>query len=240
MAMSKFSKSATALPPRGPTCGVTIVTRTITARQIAEQLPNLNSRKRSGKKYLAFLFEEINALKRHLKPEKSASSKQNTKEGWTILSTEINLNTSSDEGEKQEYLFTSSKPFSSRKTKLAKSSHPTTGLVVSLIVNNEEHLLRALADTVASSSIILEAYNSAPFIKTDDNNTTTWSIKGAKFTKTKMGYSCDIFTPRVQSQETNVSFLGISCKLLFWVVKHIWYDYGPRSPWRIRHHHELQ
>jgi ribosomal protein S15P/S13E len=35
----------------------------------------------SGKKYLAFLFEEINALKRHLKPEKSASSKQNTKEG---------------------------------------------------------------------------------------------------------------------------------------------------------------
>jgi hypothetical protein len=36
---------------------------------------------------------------------------------------------------------------------------------VSLIVNSEEHLLRALADTGASSSIILEAYTSAPFIK---------------------------------------------------------------------------
>jgi hypothetical protein len=34
-----------------------------------------------GKKYLAFLFEEINALKRQLKPEKTASSKKSTKEG---------------------------------------------------------------------------------------------------------------------------------------------------------------
>jgi hypothetical protein len=31
---------------RGPTCGVTIVTRTTTTRLIAEQLPNSNSRKR--------------------------------------------------------------------------------------------------------------------------------------------------------------------------------------------------
>jgi hypothetical protein len=40
---------------------------------------------------------------------------------------------------------------------------------VSLIVNDEEHLLRALADVGASSSI-LEAYTSAtfPFIKTDE------------------------------------------------------------------------
>jgi hypothetical protein len=44
------------------------------------------------------------------------------------------------------------------------------------MVNNEEHLLRALADIDASiSSIILEAYTSAPFIKTDDNNKATWS-----------------------------------------------------------------
>jgi hypothetical protein len=34
-----------------------------------------------GKKSLAFLFEEINALKRQLKPEKSASSKKRNKEG---------------------------------------------------------------------------------------------------------------------------------------------------------------
>jgi hypothetical protein len=38
-------------------------------------------------------------------------------------------------------------------------------LVVSLIVKKEELLLRALADTGASSIIILEAYNSEPFIK---------------------------------------------------------------------------
>jgi hypothetical protein len=34
-----------------------------------------------GKKSLAFLFEEINALKKQLKPEKTASSKKITKEG---------------------------------------------------------------------------------------------------------------------------------------------------------------
>jgi hypothetical protein len=64
-------------------------------------------------------------------------------------------------------------------------------LVVSLIVNNEEHLLRALADTgVSISSIILEAYGSAiwPFIKTDDSNTTTWSTMGGKFTTNKTGF----------------------------------------------------
>jgi hypothetical protein len=48
-----------------------------------------------------------------LKPEKTASSKKRKAE--FILSTEINLTTSSDEGENQEYLFTSSKPFRSRK-----------------------------------------------------------------------------------------------------------------------------
>jgi hypothetical protein len=58
---------------------------------------------------------------------------------------------------------------------------------VSLIVNNEEHLPRALANTGASSSIIFEVYTSAPFIKTDDNNTTTWSTMGGKFTTSKTG-----------------------------------------------------
>jgi hypothetical protein len=59
---------------------------------------------------------------------------------------------------------------------------------VSLIVNNEEHLLRELADTGASSSIILEAYTSAPFIKTDDSNTATWSTMGGEFTKNITGF----------------------------------------------------
>jgi hypothetical protein len=105
-------------------------------------------------------------------------------------------------------LFTSSKPFSSRKTKLAKSSHPTTELVVSLIVNNEEHLLRALADTGASSSIILEAYTSAHSSK----QMTVIQPPGVQWViillQLKLRYVCDIFTPRVQPQETN--FLGIS------------------------------
>jgi hypothetical protein len=43
-----------------------------------------------------------------------------------------------------------------------------------------------LADTGTSSSIILEAYSSAPFIKTDDKNTTNWSTMGGK-TTTKTG-----------------------------------------------------
>jgi hypothetical protein len=34
-----------------------------------------------GKKYLAFLIEEINAFKRQLKPEKTANNKKSTKEG---------------------------------------------------------------------------------------------------------------------------------------------------------------
>jgi hypothetical protein len=67
------------------------------------------------------------------------------------------------------------------------SPYPTTELVVSLVLKNEEHLLRALADTGASSSITLEVYTSAPFIKTDDSNTTTWSTMGYKFTTTKTG-----------------------------------------------------
>jgi hypothetical protein len=48
------------------------------------------------KKSLAFLFEEINALKKQLqlKPEKTASSKKRKAE--SILSTEINLTTSCD------------------------------------------------------------------------------------------------------------------------------------------------
>jgi hypothetical protein len=66
-----------------------------------------------GKKQLAscFLLEEINALKRQLKPEKTVSSKKRKAE--SILSTEINLTTSCDEAE--EYYFDSSKPFSTSK-----------------------------------------------------------------------------------------------------------------------------
>jgi hypothetical protein len=65
---------------------------------------------------------------------------------------------------------------------------PTTYFTIaSFIVNNEDHLLRALADTGTSNSIILEAYNSVPFFKADDNNSTTLSTMGGKFTTTKTG-----------------------------------------------------
>jgi hypothetical protein len=72
----------------------------------------------SGKKCLviSFLFEDIDERKSQLKPEKTASSKKRKAE--SILSTEINLTTNSNEGENKEYLFTSCKPFSSSKTKL--------------------------------------------------------------------------------------------------------------------------
>jgi hypothetical protein len=50
---------------------------------------------------------------------------------------------------------------------IAKSSHPTVALVVSIIVNNKDHLPKALSDIGASSSIIIESYISAQFIKTE-------------------------------------------------------------------------
>jgi hypothetical protein len=76
-----------------------------------------------GKKSLALLFKEINALKSQLKLEKTTSKKKKNKE--SLISSEINLTTSSDEDTGDEYLFSSSKPLSSSKTKIAKSSHPT-------------------------------------------------------------------------------------------------------------------
>ena len=132
---------------------------------------------------MTFLFEQINAIKRQLKPAKIAASKKRKVE--SLLSTEINLTTSSDEDE--EYFSTSPNFFRSSKPKLAKTSHPTSELVVSLTVNQEEHLLRALADTGASSSIILEAYTSRHLIKNDDENKTTWSTMGGQFTTDKSG-----------------------------------------------------
>jgi hypothetical protein len=47
---------------------------------------------------LCFSFEEINTLKKKLKPDKTASNKKTTRNTESLFSTEINLNTSSDEG----------------------------------------------------------------------------------------------------------------------------------------------
>jgi hypothetical protein len=66
------------------------VTRTTTTRLIAEQSPNLNSRKRLFLKpkldperslWPSLLFEKINSLKRQLKPKKTAINKKKNKEG---------------------------------------------------------------------------------------------------------------------------------------------------------------
>jgi hypothetical protein len=56
---------------------------------------------------------------------------------------------------------------------------------VSIIVKHEEYLFRVIDDTGDRSSIIIEAYTSASFIKTDHINTTIWSTMGGKFTTTK-------------------------------------------------------
>ena len=48
-------------------------------------------------------------------------------------------------------------------------------------------MLRALADTGASSSIILEVYTSKSFIKTDNHNKTSWSTMGGHSTTNKTG-----------------------------------------------------
>jgi hypothetical protein len=65
---------------------------------------------------------------------------------------------------------------------------------------------RALPDSIPSSSIVIEAYTSALFTKTDDSNathTTTWSTMDGKLIGYKMRYSCDLFTFRMQSQGEN-------------------------------------
>jgi hypothetical protein len=55
-----------------------------------------------GKKALSFLFEEINAIKKQLKPAKAENTKKRKVE--SLLSTEINLTHSSDEME-EYFLF---------------------------------------------------------------------------------------------------------------------------------------
>ena len=55
-----------------------------------------------GKKALSFLFEEINSLKKQLKPVKTENPKKRKAE--SLLSTEMNLTNSSDEME-EYFLF---------------------------------------------------------------------------------------------------------------------------------------
>jgi hypothetical protein len=115
----------------GPTFGVTIVTRTTTTQLIAERLSNLNSRKRLALKpkldperslLPSFSFsKKLMHSKGNLSLKRMQAVRRATRKAESILSTEINLTTSSDEGEEQEYLFTSSKPF--RYSKIISPNH---------------------------------------------------------------------------------------------------------------------
>jgi hypothetical protein len=136
-----------------------------------------------GKKDLAFLFEETNAIKKHLNPPRKGKNPQKRK-AESLLSTEIDLTNSSDEDE--EY-FALPSAISNTSNKLVKASHPTSELIVSLNVNYEEHVLRVLADTDASSSIILEACAPKNLIRYDEETKSTWSTMGGQFTADKTG-----------------------------------------------------
>jgi hypothetical protein len=112
---------------------------------------------------------------------------------------------------------------------------------MNLIVNNEKHLLRPLADTGASSSSILESYTSDPFNRTDDSNRTTWSTMGGKFTTTKTGFvtfSLQEFNLKKQmcsSWEFHVDNRPESSSKYDMIICS-----QPISLWIIRNNHELQ
>jgi hypothetical protein len=59
--------------------------------------------------------------------------------------------------------------------------------MVSLNINYEEYVLRALADTGASSSSILEVYTSNKLINCDEEQKSNWSIMGGQFANDKTG-----------------------------------------------------
>jgi hypothetical protein len=114
-------------------------------------------------------------------------------------------------------------------------------LVGSLIVNNEEHLLRGIADTGASSSIILDSHTSAAFIKTDDNNTTTWSTMGGKFTTNKTGFVTFSLTEfNLKKQMCSSWAFHVDDRSELSTPYDMIMGHVPRSPWRISHNHELQ
>jgi hypothetical protein len=83
-----------------------------------------------GKKSLAFLFKEINSLKKRLNTKVPISKKRKIE---NLHSNKINLTTTSDEDE--EYFPFLSSLSRIKSNKLVKTSHPTSGLVVSLQIN---------------------------------------------------------------------------------------------------------
>jgi hypothetical protein len=166
-----------------------------TVQQSLERLNELN-------RYLLFFPEECPRPLTHSRWNHWDSwSAQNSKLAWgndfsqhryfrnekkSLLSSEINLTNT----------------ISWPSIKLGKHSHPTTKLVVTLNVNHEEHVLSALADTGASSSIILKAYTSKDFNRQNKDNKISWHTMGGHFYSWKDWIS-KLSTSRIQPQEAN-------------------------------------
>jgi hypothetical protein len=110
---------------------------------------------------------------------------------------------------------------------------------VRLIVNYEENLLRALADTVGSSNTILEAYTSNPFIKMMKVIQPPGLKWMANLLLLKLGYPCHILTPRVKSQETNMFFLSHDDYRSESLRTHHMIIFQGISSWRITNNDEL-
>jgi hypothetical protein len=98
-----------------------------------------------------------------------------------------------------------------------------------------------LAEIGSNSRIILETYNSAPFIKTDNSTTTTWSTMGGKLTVTKTGlvrFSLSEFNLKKKvcySWAFHVDDRSESSRTYDMIIGNVL-----RFPWRIKHNLELQ
>jgi hypothetical protein len=89
--------------------------------------------------------------------------------------------------------------------------------------------------------MILEAYTSDPFIKTDDSNTTTWGTMDDKFTTTKTGFVT--FSPpefNVKKQMYSSWAIHLDDRSESSSTYDMIIGNQPRSSWKIRHDHELQ
>jgi macrodomain Ter protein organizer (MatP/YcbG family) len=89
-----------------------------------------------------FLFEEINALKRHLNPEKTSTKKNRNKEKLHFKSS-----SGKHEGEKYHLIILNHIVLSRLIKQTYHTQQTITGVVVSLIFNHEKNIIRALADT---------------------------------------------------------------------------------------------
>jgi hypothetical protein len=94
-----------------------------------------------------------------------------------------------------------------------------------------------------AAASFLKAYPSATFIKRDGNNAFNWSTMGGKFTTTKTGMILVAF-PLPEFNLKKQMYSSWSFHVYDRSESSSTYEMNignqPRSPWRIRHNHELQ